>query len=109
MLCISGMQVSYGGWISTYAVLSGATNQIDATIFSTIFWISSTACRFLVASVSMSGANKMRYHVLYVLLFSFVALCLIEVEFFSAAMYLSSFCLGAATSGIFPLILSIPA
>jgi len=97
------------GWIPTYAVLTGTFSRTDAAIFSTIFWTSSTICRFIVASLTMAGTRKMKNLIFLLSAFGLISLLLIQFGLFRAVIVFSSFSFGAATSGIFPLLLSIPA
>ena len=64
ILCVSlflyiGMECTYGGWISSYAVLVGASGIEEATLFPSVFWIMITIFRFVLACLPGTTSKKM--------------------------------------------------
>lgn len=44
-----GLECTYGGWISSFAVMRGVTDQQGATLFPALFWVMITIFRFMLA------------------------------------------------------------
>jgi fucose permease len=56
---IVGQEAGFAGWVSPYAVLQNFSNKEHATMYSSMYWISITISRFVLASVKGSDAKKM--------------------------------------------------
>lgn len=55
-----GQQSSYGGWISSYAVMWGFSTKEHAIFYSSVYWISLTLFRFVLALVPGPPSAKLR-------------------------------------------------
>lgn len=113
ILCVSlflyiGMECTYGGWISSYAVLVGASGMEEATIFPSIFWIMITIFRFILAFLPGTTSTKMKFQLYGNMASAIVSLLLVKSGLFWLACSFSAVTFGIAMSSIYTLILSIP-
>jgi fucose permease len=103
-----GMEFIYGGWISSYAVLSGVTDNQGATIFPTIFWIFMTIFRFSLAFQKSSSSQKLKSLLEGNILSGIVCLVFIYLGFVTFTCYVSGFFFGLCMSVIYPIIFTFP-
>ena len=54
-----GMEITYGGWISSFATLTKITDNRGATVFPTIFWTFMTLFRFILIFVPGKSSSKL--------------------------------------------------
>ena len=107
-LLIAGFEHSFAGWIPSYAVLSEVADRAEATLFNSVFWMTSTLFRFIVASLTWSSSRKIKLLTSSLLLCSIVCLVMLLSGNIWITVTLSSFLFGTATSAIFPLLISLP-
>ncbi len=100
-----GAEVSFGGWIFTYAVAMGLTSKIVAAYLTSAFWGSYTLGRLLAIPIAARVRPR------YVLLADFVG-CLISVGVIvlwshsATAIWLGTFGMGLCMASIFPTTIS---
>ena len=58
-ILLIGQEVSYGGWVASYAVMNGYSTKEVATIYSSIYYLTITAFRFIFAFLPGSGKCKL--------------------------------------------------
>lgn len=56
---IVGQESTYGGWVSSYAVMNEYSTKESATKYSSIYWIACTVFRFAFPFVKGSGTVKL--------------------------------------------------
>lgn len=104
-----GLESAYGGWISSYAVLTGIYSKEQATIFPSIYWVSITALRLGMAFIKMGSADKLKCLLNINITTSIISVILVKAfGMISLACYFSSVLLGIAYSSMYPLILTLP-
>lgn len=102
------MECTYGGWISSYAVLVGASGMEEATIFPSVFWIMITLFRFVLAFLPGMSSSKMQFQLYGNMVSAILSLLLVKSGFAWFACSFSAVTFGIAMSSIYTLILSIP-
>lgn len=103
-----GIECSYGGWISSFAVLNGVTDSQGATIFPTIFWVATTILRFCAAFVKTTTSLKLKYLIGGGIWSGIISIALISLGYVSFACYLSAILFGASMSVLYPLVFIFP-
>ena len=112
ILCVSlflyvGMECTFGGWISSYAVLVGASGIEEATIFPWIFWLMITAFRFGLACLPGTTSKKMQYLLYATISTAIASLLMVKAGLFWLACSFSSVAFGVSMGSIYILIISI--
>ena len=69
-----GMEITFAGWISSFATLSKVTDAKGATVFPSIYWVSMTFFRIFLAFLPGSSSKKLKN--LIIINMSFGVLCL---------------------------------
>jgi FHS family Na+ dependent glucose MFS transporter 1 len=101
-----GAEVGYGGWISTYAVELGLTDETMAAYLTSGFWGAYTASRLLSIPIAA------RFRPRAILLVDLVG-CLISIGVILlwpsslAAVWASALGVGASIASIFPTVISL--
>lgn len=54
------MEVGYGSWVSSYAVMEKVATVEQATYTGSIFWISNTAFRIILIYVTIKVSLRLR-------------------------------------------------
>lgn len=103
-----GQQTSYGGWISSYAVLNHFSSKEHATLYSSLYWVSITIFRFVFAFVPGSPSKKIQYLGLIGVVNSVSGYYIIFYVNSEIGLNLMSFIFGFSNSALFPLLLTIP-
>lgn len=57
---VVGTESNVGGWISSYATLSGIADKEGAAIFATIFWAFFTLFRFVFPLIKSKDSSKLK-------------------------------------------------
>ena len=106
-LLMIGQEVSYGGWVASYAVMSKYSTKERATIYSSIYYMAITAFRFIFAFIP--GSGKCKLISMYLMSIASVVLSLVLIHHFDPhfGLVLGSFLLGMADSITFPQTLTL--
>lgn len=99
----------YGGWISSYGVMSGV--KIDQALLGfSLFWISMTVGRALIIPLSALLSTREQIAVLASGIFLTVALCNMFnfMHLYTVVLYGCSVMMGLFMSGMYPLTMSLP-
>jgi len=103
-----GAEVSFGGWIYTYAVATGLATKITAAYLTSVFWGALTLGRLLAIPVAMRLSSR-------TILFSDLIGCLIGVGAIllwpssEAVLWGGTFLVGFGMASVFPTMLSFAA
>ena len=103
-----GAEVSFGGWIYTYAVASGLATKTTAAYLTSVFWGALTLGRLLAIPVAMRVPSR-------TILFSDLIGCLIGIGAMllwpgsAAALWGGTFLVGFGMASVFPTMLSFAA
>jgi fucose permease len=103
-----GLECTYGGWISSFAVLTQVANRQQATIYPSLFWVLMTIFRIGLAFLPGSGHKKLRIQIEANIGSGIISLVLIYMGHTQLACYLSAVMFGFSMSTIYPLILLFP-
>lgn len=103
-----GLEAIYGGWISSFAVLHNYADKQNATMFSSLFWVSITVFRFIL--VHAKGTNTMKLLILFGigLVASFMSLVTMERVSAMAGLYGSAIAYGLSCSILYAVGLALP-
>jgi FHS family Na+ dependent glucose MFS transporter 1 len=107
MFLYIGLECTYGGWISSYAVLAGVSDKSSATIYPTVFWIFITIFRFGLAFVPGTSSTKMRLLLEGNVASGIISIILIYMGYVKFTCYLSGIMFGISMSSLYPLVFSI--
>lgn len=109
LLCGTGNEASYGGWITSYGTMSGVPTK-NALLGASIFWMSMTAGRGLLIPLSSVWNARQQLSVLTAGILFSVGLCNLFSYLGShlLVIYLCSIVAGLFMSGIYPLTMSMP-
>lgn len=103
-----GLEVGYGGWISTYGTMSGYMTKSEAAYGSSVFWLSISVGRVLgVPMASRYPTNVQLKTLMYASVVS-IFLANFITSWGASAIYLSSIMYGLAISAIYPLLMGMP-
>jgi len=103
-----GAEVSFGGWIYTYAVATGLATQTTAAYLTSVFWGALTLGRLLAIPVAMRLSSR-------IILFSDLIGCLIGIGAIllwpssEAVLWGGTFLVGFGMASVFPTMLSFAA
>ena len=103
-----GTESSFGGWISVYAMNSGATSDPStAAYIATLFWLSLTIGRVaaVFTAIYFSATFMLRFHLTMTIIASL--LLLLFGHFSVTSCYLVSALMGLAISAVYPLVMTI--
>lgn len=103
-----GSECTYAGWISSFAVLKGVTDNQGATIYPCVFWVMMTIFRFALAFASGTSAAKLKWLILMTITAGLISIAIVLLGFTEVACYVSGILFGVALSSVYPLVLSIP-
>ena len=103
-----GLEITFGGWISSFATLSKVTDNEGATVFPSVFWIFMTLFRVLLAFVPGTSNNKLKILIMSNVISGILSLIIIYAGHTELACYISSALFGFSMSSIYPLILTVP-
>lgn len=108
MFLYLGLECTFGGWISSYSVLTGVTDHRGATVFPVIFWIVMTIFRILFAFVPGKSSIKLQILIIANIVSGIISLFFIYADHVQFACYLSGVLFGSCMSSIYPLIMTLP-
>jgi len=108
MFLYLGLECTYGGWISSYSVLVGVTDNKGATVFPIVFWVLMTFFRILLAYAPGKSSKKLQILILANIVSGIVSLLIIYAGHVKLACYLSGALFGLSMSSIYPLIMTLP-
>ena len=103
-----GTESSFGGWISVYAMNSGATSDPStAAYIATLFWLSLTIGRIVAVftAIYFSATFMLRFHLTMTIIASILLLLIGHLSVTSC--YLVSASMGLAVSAVYPLAMTI--
>ena len=103
-----GTEITFGGWISSFATLTKVTDYRGATIFPSIFWIFMTFFRVVLAFAPGSSSKKLEYLILGNIASGIISVMIIFAGYTELTCYLSGFMYGLSMSLVYPLILTFP-
>lgn len=105
-----GMEVSYGGWISTYTTVTGVGTKEQAAYSSSIFWATISIGRVLAVPFAMRfpTATQLRTLVYGCVVSLAVGVVLVFTGMKWLAVYGISAIYGLAMSAVYPLFMSMP-
>ena len=72
-----GTEITFGGWISSFATLTGTTDNQGATIFPTIYWGFMTLFRFLLLCIPGKGSYKAKVMIIGSILSGVISILII--------------------------------
>lgn len=102
----SGAEISYGGWIYTYALATGTGSASSAAYLTSIFWAALTLGRLL--SIPVAARLRAREILLISLVGSLLSLGLIlMMPELTAVVWIGTIMLGLSMSPIFPTTLTL--
>ncbi len=99
-----GAEVSFGGWIYTYAVTLRLSGQDSAALLTAAFWGMLTTGRLL--AIPLAARFRLRNLLLADLLCGLLSLTLIGSAATPSALWAGTLCFGLALASIFPLTLA---
>ena len=108
MFCYLGLEITFGGWISSFATLTEVSDYRGATVFPGIFWVFMTFFRIVLAFAPGSSSKKLGILILGNIASGVISLVLISAGYTELTCYLSGFMFGLSMSLIYPLILTVP-
>jgi FHS family Na+ dependent glucose MFS transporter 1 len=101
-----GAEVSFGGWMFSYAVKMGLSNETVAAYLTSAFWGALTAGRLL--AIPIAARVRPRYILLGDVLGCLAGVVIILIWPHSlTAAWLGALCMGAAMASIFPTTISL--
>lgn len=105
-----GAEVGFGGWISTYATITGASTKEEAAFCSGVFWVFITLGRMLAipAATRFSTNSQIQLLIYSCVLSVSTALVFVGLGLTRMAVYLGSAWFGLSMSAIYPLLMSLP-
>ena len=103
-----GLETTFGGWISSYAVLNGFSSKQSATLYSSLFWVSITAFRIILAFLKNSSSKKIEILTYVGVIGSFLSYFFIWYVNPIFGIVFMSLIYGLCGSVMFPLLLTIP-
>ena len=104
---VVGQESTFGGWVSSYAVIEQYSSKENATFYGTIYWISGTFFRFVFPFISGKTSSKLKFLTLLAFLSTFLDLFIIHFISPSFGMILSSVLYGMSNSVLFALCFTI--
>ena len=108
MFLYLGLECTYGGWISSYSVLMGVTDNQGATVFPIVFWVLMTIFRIALAYAPGKSSKKLQILIIANILSGIFSLMIIYAGHVKLACYLSGAMFGLSMSSIYPLIMTLP-
>ena len=108
MFLYEGLECTYGGWISSFAVLTGVTDNHGATIFPIIFWVLMTIFRISLAFLPGKSSKKLKILIMSNILSGVITLLFIKADHAKFACYLSGAMFGFSMSSLYPLTMTLP-
>ena len=54
-----GLEMTFGGWISSYTVIKGVATKEVATEIGSVFWLAMTLFRFILACIPGKSSSKL--------------------------------------------------
>ena len=103
-----GLEITFGGWISSFATLSKVTDNEGATVFPSVFWVSMTFFRIFLAFVPGTSNNKLKILILANIISGILCILVINAGYVELTCYMSGLLFGFSMSLIYPLILVFP-
>ena len=103
-----GIEITFGGWISSFATITKVTDKEGATVFPSIFWIFMTLFRILLAFAPGTSNTKLKILILASISSGVISILIIYSGHEELACYISSMLYGLSLSSIYPLILTFP-
>ena len=102
-----GFEIGFGGWISTYAILSNLMSEKEAPYGCSIFWGALTFGRLIgiLLSTRLEALKFLTFDIVGTILTS---IFIIFISDSKLVIYLGGFMLGFFLSTMFPLIISLP-
>lgn len=101
------MELGFGNWIPSYAVMGQVATKQEAINFSSLFWLAMTIFRFAAGCLPFNATKKM-----ILLEFALIGSILVSILMISngrviMACYFGSFAFGMCFSPMFPLMLTL--
>lgn len=104
-----GQEVTYGGWISSYAVLEHVATKEGATVYSSLFWTFMTLFRFILAFIMVKPSKKLKALIYLQLITTAVVIVMVEyLAMTEIAIYFASIMYGVSFSAMFGLFFVLP-
>jgi fucose permease len=108
MFLYEGLECTYGGWISSFAVLTGVTDNNGATVFPIIFWVLMTMFRIGLAFLPGKSSKKLQILIMSNILSGVITMLIIYSNHAKFACYLSGAMFGFSMSSLYPLTMTLP-
>lgn len=105
LLLYVGAEVSFGGWIFTYAVTLGMAQAANAAYLTSVFWGALTLGRLLAMPIAAKVRPRTILLVDMIGCLASVSMILVWSES-SAVLWLGTFGMGLAMASIFPTVIS---
>ena len=99
------MEFTFGGWISSYVVITNITNKEGATVFASLFWIAKAIFVFVFTFAPGTGSHKLKFLIISMMSSVFLTLFIIHIGETALACYTSCFLFGLGTSSMYALIM----
>ena len=103
-----GIEITFGGWISSYATITKVTDNEGATVFPSIFWVFMTLFKIILAFTPGTSSTKLKILILASISSGVISILVIYSGHKELACYISSILFGVSLSSIYPLILTFP-
>lgn len=103
-----GVECAYGGWIPSFAVISGVTDHTGAPRFPSLFWVLLTMFRFCLAFAPGTSSKKLKILLEGIVVTGIISLAFIYSGYLTLACYLSGILFGLSMSSVFPLVFTFP-
>lgn len=107
-LLLVGQESAFGGWISSFAVMSGFSTKEGATVYSSMYWGFVTLFRFLLPFVEGKSSIKLLLLFTLAIVGSLFSLAILHTIDPIVGMALSGIFLGISNSIAFPQTLTLP-
>ncbi len=113
MLCVIfwtyiGIELGFGNWISSYAVLENVASKEEALKYNSIFWIAMTVFRIISSYLPFKSMKKILLHEYSLMVFVTLSVFFVFFNQLDIACMVSSITYGMCFSAMYPLLLSIP-
>ena len=106
MFLYLGLECTVGGWVSSYAVLMGVTDNKGATVFAGLFWTLKTTFMLVLTFAPGNASQKLKILIVAMGSSGIIALLMVYSGFPLMACYIGSILYGASSSSMYPLIMS---
>ena len=107
MFLFFGTELTFGGWISSYAVLMEVADKKGAIFFAVLFWTSKAVVTFIVTFTPGLGYQKLKILIIIMMGSGFISLQMVNTGYIQLACYFSSVMYGVSCSSMFGLIMAL--